>query len=146
MEVILKQDMNNLGNKDEIVKVKNGYATNYLIPKGIAIQATASAKKVLAENIRQQSHKEEGLREVANEKARKLEGTKLTIGAKTSSAGKIFGSVTSIQIAEELLKKGFEIDKRKIFFDTVKEIGNYKATITLFKDIKAEIDFEVVSE
>jgi len=146
MEIILKQDMPNLGDKDDIITVKNGYAVNYLIPKRFAIQATKTAKKILAENIRQQSHKEAGLRESANEIAKKLEGIKLSIGAKTSSAGKIFGSVTNIQIAEELNKQGFEVDKRKIFFETIKEIGSYKATITLFKDIKAEIDFEVVSE
>jgi large subunit ribosomal protein L9 len=146
MEIILKQDIPSLGNKDDIVSVKNGYAINYLIPKGFAIKATETAKKILAENKRQQAHKEAGLRESALELAKKLEGIKLTIGAKTSSAGKIFGSVTNIQIAEELAKKGFEIDKRKIFFDTVKEIGTYKATISLFKDIKAEIEFEVVSE
>ncbi len=146
MEIILKQDMQKLGNKDDIISVKTGYAVNYLIPKGFAIQATKTAKKILAENLRQQAHKEAGKREEATAIAKKLEGIKLSIGAKTSSAGKIFGSVTNIQIAEELNKQGFEIDKRKISFDSIKEIGNYKATITLFKDIKAEIDFEVVSE
>lgn len=146
MEIILKQDMPNLGSKDDIVTVKNGYATNFLVPKGFAIQATKTAKKILAENLRQQAHKEAGIREEANELAKKLEGLKLSIGAKTSTAGKIFGSVTNIQIAEELAKQGFEIDRRKIFFNPIKEIGSYKATITLFKDIKAEIDFEVVSE
>lgn len=146
MEIILKQDMPKLGNKDDILNVKTGYATNYLIPQGIAIKATATAKKILAENKRQQAHKEERYREEALEMAKKLEGTKITIGAKTSSKGKIFGSVTNIQIAEELEKKGFNIDRKKIFFDTVKEIGEYKATINLFKDIKSVIDFEVISE
>lgn len=146
MEIILKQDMPKLGNKDDILNVKTGYATNYLIPQGIAIKATATAKKILSENKRQQAHKEERYREEALEMAKKLEGTKITIGAKTSSKGKIFGSVTNIQIAEELEKKGLNIDRKKIFFDTVKEIGEYKATINLFKDIKSVIDFEVISE
>ncbi|MBN2662407.1 MAG: 50S ribosomal protein L9 [Bacteroidales bacterium] len=146
MEIILKQDIPKLGNKDDILDVKTGYATNYLIPQGMAIRATATAKKILAENKRQQAHKEERFRAEALEIAKKLEGTKLTIGAKTSSKGKIFGSVTNIQIAEELEKIGFNIDRKKIFFDSVKEIGEYKATISLFKDIKSEIDFEVISE
>lgn len=146
MEIILKQDILKVGDKDDIVNVKTGFATNYLIPKGMAIRATETAKKILAENKRQQAHKEERYRSEAEEIAKKLEGLKLTIGAKTSSTGKIFGSVTNIQIAEELLKKGFEIDRKKIHFDTVKEVGEYKATISLFKDVKSQIDFEVVSE
>ncbi|MBN2891930.1 MAG: 50S ribosomal protein L9 [Bacteroidales bacterium] len=146
MEVILKQDMPKLGHKDDIVVVKNGYAANYLIPKGFAIQATTNAKVILAENKRQQAHKEEKLRNAATEIADKLNGLKLTVGAKTSTTGKIFGSVTNIQIAEELEKKGFDIDRKKIDFLPVKEIGTYKATVGLFKDIKAEIEFEVISE
>jgi len=146
MEIILKQDIPKLGNKDDILNVKTGYATNYLFPKGKAIKATSTAKKIVAENKRQQAHKEEKFRDQALEMAKKLEGVKLTLGAKTSSTGKIFGSVTNIQIAEELEKKGFEIDRKKIFFDNVKEVGEYKATINLFKDVKSEIDFEVVSE
>jgi large subunit ribosomal protein L9 len=146
MEIILKQDIPKLGSKDDIVVVKNGYAVNYLIPKGMAVRATETAKKILAENKRQQAHKIEKQREQAIELAKKLEGVKLTIGAKTSSTGKIFGSVTNIQIAEELQKKGFEIDRKKIDIDNVKEIGTYKAVVNLFKDIKSEIEFEVISE
>lgn len=146
MEVILKQDMPKLGHKDDIVNVKNGYAVNYLIPKKIAVKATDNAKVILAENKRQQAHKEEKLRLVATETAEKLNGVKLTIGAKTSTTGKIFGSVNNIQIAEELEKKGFIVDRKKIEFNTVKEVGTYKATVGLFKDIKAEIEFEVISE
>lgn len=146
MEIILKQDIPKLGDKDEIVDVKNGYAINYLIPQGLAIRATKTAKKILAENKKQQAHKEERYREEAIEIAEKLKNVKLKIGAKTSTKGKIFGSVTNIQIAEELEKQGINIDRKKIHFPTVKEIGAYKATINLFKDIKSEIDFEVVSE
>lgn len=146
MEIILKQDMPKLGDKDDIVNVKNGYATNYLIPKGFAIMATKNAKVILAENKRQQAHKEERLRNEADEIAGKLDGLKISIGAKTSSTGKIFGSVTNIQIAEQLEKKGFDIDRKKISLPSVKEVGTYKAKVSLFKDIKAEVEFEVVSE
>jgi len=146
MEIILKQDIIKLGHKDDLVVVKDGYAINCLIPKGMAIQATKSAKLVLAENKRQQAHKEQKYRKDAEELAEKLNGTILTINAKTSTTGKIFGSVTSIQIADELAKKGFDIDKKRISFETVKQIGSYKANISLFKDIKIEIQFDVVSE
>ena len=148
MEIILKQDIQNLGNKDEIVKVKNGYARNYLIPKGIAITATESAKKVLAENIKQRAHKEAKIKADAEVIANKLEGVKLTIGAKTSSTGKIFGSVNTIQIAQALSEKGFEIDRRIISIqdDQVKEIGSYTAEIKLHREVKVKIDFEVIAE
>lgn len=146
MEIILKQDMPNLGNKDEIVNVKTGYATNYLIPQGIAIKATESTKKILSENIKQRAHKEAKNIEQAEELAGKLKDVKLIIGAKTSSTGKIFGSVTNIQIAEQLEKNGFQIDKKKISLENVKEVGTYKATIKLFKNITQDVDFEVVSE
>ncbi|SFE61335.1 50S ribosomal protein L9 [Thermophagus xiamenensis] len=148
MEVILKEDVPNLGHKNDIVTVRPGYGRNYLIPKGIAILATESAKKVLAENKKQQAHKEEKIRNEALELAKKLEGTKVTIGAKTSSTGKIFGSVNNIQIAEALTEKGFSVERKNISIvdDSVKEVGNYKAEIKLHKDVKVEIDFEVVSE
>jgi large subunit ribosomal protein L9 len=148
MEIILKQDVQNLGNKDEIVKVKNGYARNYLIPQGIAITATASAKKILAENTKQRAHKEAKIIADAEVIAKKLEGVKLTIGAKTSSTGKIFGSVNTIQIAQALSEKGFDIDRRIISIqdDQVKEIGNYFAEIKLHRDVKVKIDFEVIAE
>jgi len=148
MEIILKQDVQNLGNKDEIVKVKNGYARNYLIPQGFAITATESAKKVLAENIKQRAHKEAKIKADAEVIANKLEGVKLTIGAKTSSTGKIFGSVNTIQIAQALSEKGFEIDRRIISIqdDQVKEIGNYTAEIKLHREVKVKIDFEVIAE
>jgi len=148
MEIILKQDVPNLGHKDEIVNVKNGYARNYLIPRGMATVATESAKKVLAENVKQRAHKEAKVKTDAEAIAKKLEGISLTIGAKTSTTGKIFGSVNTIQIAEALANKGFEIDRKNISLadDHVKEVGNYTAEIKLHRDVKVTIQFEVVSE
>jgi len=148
MEIILKQDVQNLGNKDEIVKVKNGYARNYLIPQGFAITATESAKKVLAENIKQRAHKEAKIQADAEVIANKLEGVKLTIGAKTSSTGKIFGSVNTIQIAEALAAKGFDIDRRTISIqdDQIKEVGSYIAEVKLHREVKVKIEFEVIAE
>ncbi|NOU19923.1 MAG: 50S ribosomal protein L9 [Bacteroidales bacterium] len=148
MEIILKQDVQNLGNKDEVVKVKNGYARNYLIPQGFAITATESAKKILAENIKQRAHKESKIKADAEVIAKKLEGVKLTIGAKTSSTGKIFGSVNTIQIAEALSQKGFDIDRRIISIqdDQLKEIGSYTAEIKLHREVKVKIDFDVIAE
>ncbi len=148
MEVILKEDVAKLGLKNDIVSVRPGYGRNYLIPRGIAILATESARKVFAENNRQQAHKQEKIRNEALEMAKKLEGKKLTIGAKTSSTGKIFGSVNTIQIAEALEKDGFIIERKNISIsdDSVKEIGNYTAVVKLHRDVKVNIDFEVVSE
>ena len=146
MEIILKKDVPKLGDKNDILKVKTGFAVNYLIPKKIAIQATANAKVILAEDLRQQTHKEAKLRDAAQQTANKLQGVKLKIGAKTSTTGKIFGSVTNIQLAEELEKQGFEVDRKRISFEAIKEVGTYKATVSLYKDIKAEIEFEVISE
>lgn len=148
MEVILKQDIPRLGYKDEIVTVKDGYARNYLIPRGLAIEATPSAKKQLQEIIKQRKHKEEKLRQEAISLAEQLKSVKITIGAKTSSKGKIFGSVNPVQIAEALKEKGFDIDRRNIIFKegAIKEIGTYTAIINLYKDIKAEVAFEVISE
>lgn len=147
MEVILKQEVANLGHADDIVTVKNGYGRNYLIPQGYAILATKTAKKVHAENLKQRAHKEEKIKNDALELAEKLKEVKLTIGAKTSTTGKIFGSVNTIQIADELVKKGFEVERKKISIkEDVKEVGNYVATIKLHREIKAEIPFEVVSE
>jgi len=148
MEIILKEDVTNLGHKNDIVTVRPGYGRNYLIPRGIAILATESAKKVFAENKKQQAHKEEKIRNEALELAKQLEGKKVTVGAKTSTTGKIFGSVNNIQIAEALQKEGFSIERKNISIpeDTVKEVGSYKAQVKLHRDVKVEIDFEVVSE
>lgn len=147
MEVILKEDIITLGYKDDIVNVKEGYARNFLIPQGKAVFASASAKKVLAENMKQRAHKIEQMKNNAQAIADKMEGTTLTIGAKTSSTGTIFGSVTNIQLAEELAKKGFEVDRKIIIIkDQVKEIGNYTATVKLHKEVSVEIPFEVIAE
>ncbi len=148
MEIILKQDIQNLGHKDDIVVVKNGYARNYLIPKGYAIIASESAKKIHAENIRQRAHKEAKIVGDAHEVAKLLEKVQLTIGAKTSSTGKIFGSVNTIQIAEALAEKGFEVDRKTITInaDHIKEVGSYTAEIKLHRDVKVTIAFEVIAE
>ena len=147
MEVILKEDILNLGYKDDIVDVKKGYARNFLIPQGKAIMASESAKKVIAENNRQRAHKLEQVKNEAEAFAAKMEGTTLSIGAKTSSTETIFGSVTNIQIAEELAKKGFEVDRKYILIkDQVKEVGSYTASVRLHKEVSVEIAFEVVAE
>ena len=147
MQFILKEDVINLGYKDDIVTVKDGYGRNFLIPMGKAVIASESAKKVLAENLKQRAHKLAKIKEDALALAEKLKEVSLTIGAKTSSTGTIFGSVNNIQIAEELAKKGFEVDRKIIIIkEAVKEVGNYKATIKLHKEVSVEIPFEVVSE
>ena len=148
MEIILRQDIANLGNKNDIITVKNGFARNYLIPKGFAIAATPSAKKIHQENIRQRAHKEEKLRNEAAEYSKKLANIHLTVGAKTSSTGKIFGSVNTIQISEALQAQGYSVERKNIFLeeDAIKQIGKYKAKVKLYKDIEVEINFEVVSE
>ncbi|MDR3253230.1 MAG: 50S ribosomal protein L9 [Tannerella sp.] len=147
MEIILKEDVTGLGYKDDVVNVKSGYGRNYLIPSCKGVIASVSAKKVLAENLRQRAHKLEKIKQTAQDLAAKLEGLTLTIGAKTSSTGTIFGSVNNIQIAEELAKQGFEIDRKIIYIkDSVKEVGSYKAQIRLHKEVSVDIPFEVVSE
>ncbi len=147
MEVILKQDIKKLGEKDDIVTVKPGYGRNYLIPQGYAVLATESAKKVLAENIRQAQFKQEKIKKDASELAAKLEGIKLSIGAKAGESGKIFGSVNSIQVAEALRKQGFEVDRRRITFEQdPKMLGEYVANLNLHKEVKVQVPFEVVAE
>ena len=147
MQVILKEDVINLGYKDDIVTVKDGYGRNFLIPQGKAVIASDSAKKVLAENLKQRAHKLAKIKADAQEVAAKLEGVSLTIGAKTSSTGTIFGSVTNIQVAEALAKAGLEVDRKIIYIkESVKEVGTYKATVKLHKEVFVEISFEVVAE
>lgn len=148
MEVILKKDIENLGYENEIVKVKDGYARNYLIPKGLAIEATEANKKILAEIKRQKAFKEEKLRKDAENTRKILEQLDLKIAAKAGTSGKIFGSVTPIQIAEALSEKGIEIDRRKIEIETdhIKEVGRYTARVHLYRDIKATLTFEVYAE
>ena len=147
MKIILKEDIPSLGYKDDVVEVKNGYGRNYLIPQGKAIIASESALKVLAENQRQRAHKLAKLKADAEAVAEQLKGISLTIGAKTSSTGTIFGSVNNIQIAEALERLGHNVDRKIIVIkDTVKEIGKYNAIVKLHKEVSVDIPFEVVSE
>jgi large subunit ribosomal protein L9 len=148
MEIILKQDMPGLGHRDDIVTVKDGYGRNFLIPKGMAILATPTSRKIHTENLKQRAHKEANIREEAEALAKKMEEVNITIGAKTSTSGKIFGSINTIQIAEALQQQGFDVDRKNITLpgDVVKEVGKYVAVVKLHRDIKAEIQFEIVAE
>ena len=146
MEIILKEDIAGLGYKNDIVKVKDGYGRNYLIPQGKAVIATESAKKVLAENERQRAHKLAKIKADAEAQAAKLNGVKVTISAKVNEDGTIFGGVGAAQVAEALAAKGFEVDRKAIVAETVKSVGEYTATINLHKEVKAEVTFEVAAE
>ena len=147
MKIILKEDISNLGYKDDVVEVKSGYGRNYLIPQGKAVIATESALKVLAENQRQRAHKLAKIKADAEALAASLAGIKLTIAAKTSETGTIFGSVNAIQIAEALEKLGFAVDRKVIEVkETVKEVGTYNAVAKLHREVSVEIPFEVVAE
>lgn len=148
MEIILIQDVNKLGQKDDIVNVKNGYGRNFLIPQGFAIAASSSAKKMHTENLRQKAHKEEKIKIAAQAIAGKLADVKIIVGAKISTSGKIFGSVNTIQIAEALKEKGFDIDRKNITLpeDQIKKVGNYIAVIKLHRDVRVEVDFEIKGE
>ena len=146
MEIILKEDIAGLGYKNDIVKVKDGFGRNYLIPQGKAVIATESAKKVLAENERQRAHKLAKIKADAEAQAAKLNGVKVTISAKVNEDGTIFGGVGAAQVAEALAAKGFEVDRKIIVAETVKAVGEYKATINLHKEVKAEVALEVVAE
>lgn len=149
MEVILKQDVKNLGYANDMVKVKPGFARNYLIPKGLAIVADESNRKIHAENMKQKAHKEEKQRKEAEKLAQTLEAITLKIGAKAGTTGKIFGSVNTIQIADAIKEQyHYDIDRKKIELegDSIKQLGEYKATISLYKGIKAVIQFEVIAE
>lgn len=147
MKIILKEDIANLGYKDDVVEVKSGYGRNYLIPMCKAVIATESVLKVLAENQKQRAHKLAKIKADAEALAESLKDVALTIGAKTSSTGTIFGSVNNIQIAEALEKLGFNVDRKLIVLkEAVKEVGSYKALLKLHKEVSVEIPFEVVSE
>ncbi|MBO5849800.1 MAG: 50S ribosomal protein L9 [Paludibacteraceae bacterium] len=147
MQVILKEDIHNLGYKDDIVTVKNGYGRNYLIPQGKAVIASESAKKVLAENLKQRAHKLAKIKADAEALAAKIEGLVLQLGVKTSSTGTIFGSVNTIQVADALAQKGFEIDRKIIVIkESIKEVGTYSAIVKLHKEVSANITLEVISE
>ena len=148
MEVILLQDIARLGSKDDVITVKNGFGRNFLIPQKMAVIVTESAKKVLAENIKQRAHKEAKLKDLSLSVAERLKSLQLVIGAKTSSTVKIFWSVNTIMLAEAINNKGFEIDRKQITIseDSVKEVGHFTAKIKLHKDVIVELGFEVVSE
>lgn len=147
MKVILKEDVLGLGYKDDVLTVKDGYGRNYLIPTQKAILATESALKVLAENQKQRAHKLAKIKADAEALAAKLEGINLTLGTKASATGKVFGSVTSLQIAEALEKQGLSVDKRTIVLkDAIKELGSFPVTIKLHREVSATITVEVVAE
>ncbi len=146
MEIILKEDVIGLGYKNDIVNVKSGYGRNYLIPTGKAVIASPSARKMLAEELKQRAHKLEQIKNEAQALADKLAEVSLTIPTKVSATGVIYGSVNSLQLADELKKKGFDIDRKIIIVKDVKEVGSYKATVKLHKEVSVEIPFEVVAE
>ena len=146
MEIILKEDVVNLGYKNDIVTVKSGYGRNYLIPTGKAVIASPAAKKMLAEELKQRAHKLEKIKKDVEAIAESLKEVSLTIATKVSATGTIFGSVSNIQIAEELAKLGHNVDRKIIFVKGVKEVGSYTATVKLHKEVSVEIPFEVVAE
>ena len=148
MEVILKQDVKNLGYKDDVVNVKPGYGRNFLIPKGIAEVATVSIKKMLTETVKQRAFKEQKLKTAAEKTAESLKGMVVKVGAKAGESGKIFGSVTSVQLADAIKKMGYEVDRKNITMsdEGVKTLGSYTAEVRLHKDVTATVNFEVVQE
>ncbi|MGZ3863269.1 MAG: 50S ribosomal protein L9 [Bacteroidia bacterium] len=148
MEVILKQDVKGLGFKHDVVKVRDGYGRNFLLPRGAAILATEGNRKELTEIKKQQSFKEEKLRKEATANAEKLAAVSLKVGAKAGENGKIFGSVSNIQIAEALKAQGFDIERKNIEIngEAIKQLGTYSAKVRLFKEIAANVSFEVVAE
>ncbi|MBR0170622.1 MAG: 50S ribosomal protein L9 [Bacteroidales bacterium] len=147
MEIILKQDVANLGYKDEIVNVKNGYANNYLLPKGLAIIATPVNKKIHAENLRQRAHKEEALRKNAETQQAALNGKTVKLIVKVGENGQLFGGINNIMIAEALKEQhNYDIDRKQIVVDAIKAVGNYTAKVNVYKEIKAELNLEVVAE
>lgn len=147
MEIILKQDVQGLGYKNDLVKVKPGYGRNFLIPNGMALMATESNKKMLAENTRQAAHKAAKLKQDAEALAQKIGDLVVEIGTKAGDSGKIFGAVTGLQVADVLKAKGFDVDRKKVIFKTQpKELGEYKATLDLHKEVKHEITIKVVAE
>ena len=148
MDVILKQDVERLGAKNDTVTVKTGYARNYLIPKGFAVAATESARKVVAETIRQQSHKAVKALEDAKALAEKMNGVTVKIGAKAGESGKIFGSVNNIQLAEALAGAGYTVDRKNIDLgsEVIRDLGSYSAKVKLHREVTAQVNFEVVAE
>ena len=149
MEIILKQEVEHVGSKDEIVTVKPGFARNYLIPQGYAIPATPANKKILAENLKQRAHKEAKILEEAKKLAEAIQNLTLKVGAKAGENDKIFGSVNSLQLAEAYARAGHNIDRKQITLidsDSIKTLGTYKAKVKLHKEVSVEVNFEVVSE
>ena len=146
MELILKEDIIGLGFKNDIVNVKSGYGRNYLIPQGKAVIASPSAKKILAENLKQQAHKLAAIKAEAEKKGQGLEGVALTIAAKVSTTGQLYGSVNAALVAEELKKLGHEVDRKIITMRDIKKVGNYVATVHFHKEVLVEIPVTVVAE
>lgn len=149
MEIILKQDVINLGYKDDVVTVKNGYANNYLLPKGLAIIATPANKKMLAETLRQRAFKEEKIRKDAETLKAALDGKNVRIAAKVGENGQLFGAVNNIQVADALkVQYNYDVDRKKIVVDgsKIKEVGSYTAMVNIYREIKATLNLEVVNE
>ena len=146
MEVLLKKDIDRLGNKDEIVTVKNGFGRNYLIPKGIAVLATESVKKMHAETLKQRAHKDNQLKEEASKIYEKIAKKTFLVPAKIGENGKIFGSITNIQLADSLEKAGFKIDRKNITLPSgnLKSVGKFEAEVVLHKEVKGKISFEII--
>lgn len=146
MEIILKQDIQGLGYKNDTVNVKSGYGRNYLIPQGFAIIANTSNKKMIAENIRQATHKAEKIKNDAEALAQSIGDLVLEICTKAGDSGKIFGAITTLQVSDGLKNKGFDVDRKKIKFESIKQIGEYNATIDLHRDVKHDIKINIVAE
>lgn len=146
MEIILKEDIIGLGYKNDIVNVKSGYGRNYLIPTGKAVIASPSAKKILAENLKQQAHKLAAILAAAEKEAEKLNGVSVEVEAKVSATGVLYGSVTSATVAEELAKKGIEVDRKRIIMKDIKTVGEYAATVVFHKEVKVEVPVTVLAE
>jgi large subunit ribosomal protein L9 len=148
MELILKEDVQNLGFKDEIVSVKNGYGRNFLIPKGIAVMATVSARKILAENLKQRAYKEKSIIDEATKRAEKIKALDIKLASKVGSGDKLFGSISNADLASAITTKGEELDKKFITLPgkTIKRLGKYEATIRLHREVSFEFPFEIVPE
>ena len=146
MEIILKEDIIGLGYKNDIVNVKNGYGRNYLIPTGKGVIASESAKKVLAENLEQQAHKLAAIKAEAEKKGSALDGVSLTIAAKVSATGALYGSVNAAIVAEELAKKGIEVDRKIITMHDIKKVGEFEATVHFHKEVEVKVPVIVVAE
>jgi large subunit ribosomal protein L9 len=148
MEVILKSDVKNLGYKDDVVNVKPGYGRNFLLPKGLAIMATASTKKMQAETVKQRAFKEQKIKTAAEKTAAALKDMTVKVGAKAGESGKIFGSITTVQLADAIKKLGYEVDRKNISINEegIKNIGTYTAEVRFHKEVVGNVTFEVIAE